>query len=170
LAAVPDPPLDGRRAGQGTFEEVVAWTEGVERQCAVRQQILPPFDRQADSIGKHLQRITFGEIGHGVESSSGDEFVGECFGLGPECLPESTDGARRNHLPHRTPGHGVVRRIGLEQQTRRPPGLFLVEVGQSCAATGAECLVVGQRGIHLRVPSHGPNPVALEVNHGAGLA
>jgi hypothetical protein len=67
------------------------------------------------------------------------------------------------------PDPGVLRRVRLEQQARRPPRFLLGEVAQPGAGPGAERLVITKRGLNLGEARHRPDPVALQVDDGPGV-
>jgi hypothetical protein len=78
--------------------------------------------------------------------------------------------ARGQRAGHCLAGPGVLRRVSLKQQAGRAPGLLLAEVAQSHPGRGAERRPVPQRLVHLGVPGHGPDAVAVQPDHRAGLA
>ena len=170
LALFGDIGLMRRRALDGVLPQLVGRTEGVEDEAGIGQQVLAPFLLQPERIGKDRQRIGFGEIGDGVKTLPLQQFVDLGFGGGGEAATELLQRGRRQHVAQHRAGAGMRRRIGLEDDARRPPRLLLGEIAQADAAAGAEGGGVVQHRMHLGIARHAVDVPGVEIDQRAGLA
>ena len=105
---------------------------------AVGQQVLPALLGDADGVGEDAQRERLGESGDGVElgpAASTSSTRASASARQPVAQPRSARGPR---IFCSTARGVVLRRVGLEQQARRPPRLLVPEVGQPDAGGGLE--------------------------------
>jgi len=152
------------------LEEIVARTEAVEDHAAVWQEVFAPLLRYADRIRKHLQRIGFGEIGDAVELALRQQSIDQGFGLADQRLAQHVDGGRRQDAGQHRAGTRMQRRVGFENDARRPPWRLLPEIAETHARAGTIALPVRQGIAHLLVPRHPPDTIPLQPHHRPRLA
>ena len=94
-----------------------------------------------------------------------DEPVDQRFGAFLPDRPQRLEGRDRDDPVHQPARAIVQRRIGLEQQGRRPPRLLPREIGQADAAAGAKGLVVPERRLDLGMAGHAVSLDRLQPDH-----
>jgi hypothetical protein len=105
-----------------------------------------------------------------VEGAPGDDRRDHRLGHILEVGAQTTERPRRHRPGRRPAGPGVVGRIGLQQEARRPPRRLLAEVADADAGRRAERLVVAHRRVDLGEACHRPDSLRLEEDDGAGLS
>ena len=149
-------------------EIVVLRAHAGEHHRAVGQKILAPLAVDTERVRKDAERKHFGNVTDGVERSPGDEAIDEFDGFGLEVILKAPHRPRRHDAREHFPGFGMQRRIGLENDARRTPGLRLEVVGDAGAAGITEIDVVGEDRLDFGVPRNRPDPVFVEANRGPG--
>ena len=114
-----------RRALDGVLAQFVRWTECVEDEACIRQQILAPFLLQAHGVGKDRQRVGFGQIGNGVKTPTVQQLIDLGSGGGGKPGAHLLQRGRRKHVAQHRTGPGMFRRIGFKDDARRAPWLLL---------------------------------------------
>src|SRR5271165_346664 len=156
--------------GDRRLEELVARAKGVENHVAIGQQEVAVLARHAHGVGKHRQRIGFGEIGDRVEAAAFHEFVDQRVRLLRETLAQPRDDRRREHAVEHAARPVVQWRVGLQHQALRPPRRLFGEVGEAGAAARTEGLPVVEHPMDLGVARDRPDIVARQPHDGARLA
>ena len=164
-------PLDHRCGVDKCYlHEVVAGSEGVEHHGGVTQQVVATFVGQPHRVGEHVDRIDLCQVGHSVERLPVHQLVDDFFGVRLEGGPQPLGRLRGHEMDHRLAHHGVRRRVGLQQQARRPPGRFPAEIGETHPGRRRERLGVVEHMGHLGVAPHAPHAIALQEDDGPGVA
>ena len=160
-----------RRAFDRALPQFVRRPERVEHETRIGQQILAPLLLQAHRIGKHRQRIGFGEVGNRIDiAAAGQQFIDLGVRRRREAVTQPLHRRRRQHLAEHRAGAGMRRRVGLEDQARRPPRLLLLEIAQANAAAGAEGERIVEHRINFGVAGDAIDVPLVEIHHRARLA
>ena len=117
-----------RRAIDRFLTQLVRRAERVEHQTGVRQEILAPLLLQAQRIGKHRQRIGFGEVGDGIKAAAHQQFLDLGFRKGREMGAERPHRGRRQNLIQHVAGTRMRRRVRLQDNALRAPRLLLGKI------------------------------------------
>ena len=153
-----------RRALDRFLAQLVRRPECVEHQAGVGQEVFASLLLKAHRVGKDRQRIGFRKVGNGIEAAAREQFVDLGFGERGEMTAERLHRGRRQHLVQHRPRACMRRRIGLQDNARRSPRLFLGKIAQADAAAGAEGLRIVEDGMHLLIARHAIDAPFVEID------
>ncbi|MEH2477717.1 hypothetical protein V1282_001074 [Nitrobacteraceae bacterium AZCC 2146] len=159
-----------RRALDRILTQFVRRPESIEDETGIGQQVLAALLLQPDRIGKHRERIGLGEIRHRVKTSLREQFIDLGLGRGGEAIPDLLHHGRRQHLVEHRARPCMRRRIGLEDEARRPPRLFLGEIAQAHTAAGTEGLGIVEHRSDFGIARHRIDIPFVEMHHRPRLA
>ena len=158
------------RAFDRGLPQFVRRPERIEDHAGVGQQMVAAFLSQPDSIGKDRQRIGLGQIGDGIDASLGQQPVDLDLGGVDEPVTDLLHDRRRKHPAEYRTGPRMGRRVGLENQARRPPRFLLGKIAQAHAAAGTERQGIVEHSMNFRVARDRIYVPFVEMHHRARLA
>ena len=131
--------------------------------------MLPPILFQAHRVGKDRQGIGFREVGDGIDVLSLQQLIDLGFRRHGKALAKLLHHGRRQDLAEHGAGARMRRRIGLQDQARRPPWLLGLEIAQAHAAAGAEGEGIVEHGMDLGAARHAVDVPFVEKNNRGGF-